>query len=377
MSVHRIEDDYTMLIPTFNRAECLRRQMGYLAAKTVQFPIIVLDSSEPDVQVLNRKACEDSALNVSYRSYSKDVEFKEKVYDGLRSVVTPYASLCTDDDIICFESLMDSVHVLRQDNSCVASHGCYVSIQRKSDNQYCIRFEYGSSLEHTGVIERITMLMLDYEPVFYAVFRTAILRDIFQYVLRVQSYMFQELFLAIAPLGNGKIKRLSSVYCVRSQLHGPAEGNIARWHPNNWLAENPKEMFSVYGEYKTVLLNYLGSVCEMVKNDSYYERVLDLVHSIYFTRNFDTQYIVNTISKEFGFRHYEMIQPQKIPFLERIANRAARIHGHLRGGDRTYERRSVEGLGMRYDVGPDVASKVEKEDLIRIIDDIHSYLTIR
>ena len=109
-----------------------------------------------------------------------------------------------------------------------SAHGLYLNF-REDDRLVHVTREYaGPSNEahHPGA--RIYRLCQSYESLFYGVFRTADLKDIFAGVARQPSLHFQELFQSAATLIKGKVSRFPTFYVGRRA--GPeAEPGRDKW----------------------------------------------------------------------------------------------------------------------------------------------------
>ena len=77
---------YTLLIPTYNRSGHLRRLLGYLAARRLEFPVRVLDSSSGENLSENRETVRRGGLDVVHEVYDSAIPIHKKVELGLASV---------------------------------------------------------------------------------------------------------------------------------------------------------------------------------------------------------------------------------------------------------------------------------------------------
>ena len=84
---------YTLLIPTYNRPDHLRRLLGYLAARRFEFPIRVLDSSSGDSLSENRETVKGRELDIAHEVYDPAIPIHKKVELGVASVESTYCCL--------------------------------------------------------------------------------------------------------------------------------------------------------------------------------------------------------------------------------------------------------------------------------------------
>ena len=92
----------TIIIPTYNRPNHLRRLLDYYNKYGKNFKIIVADSSSNENKKLNKKSVLIfSNLNIFYLgSYSSKINAYYKISDALNHVNIKYSVLCADDDFI-------------------------------------------------------------------------------------------------------------------------------------------------------------------------------------------------------------------------------------------------------------------------------------
>src|SRR5262249_43415027 len=114
---------YTMVIPTHNRPTLLRRFLTYLDALSVQFPIVILDSSAPDAMAENRVSATAVGLRVVHRAFDNDITHSVKIVTGMAEIDTPFFSFCADDDVVCPAAIDDAVEFLRAHDDYHAAHG--------------------------------------------------------------------------------------------------------------------------------------------------------------------------------------------------------------------------------------------------------------
>ena len=87
-SAHMMRD-FTLVIPTYNRAQQLAALLGYLEAQNADCRVLVLDSSGPEVLAANRERVAASSLDVEFAEFP-DLEPIEKWRQGIHKVRTPF-----------------------------------------------------------------------------------------------------------------------------------------------------------------------------------------------------------------------------------------------------------------------------------------------
>jgi glycosyltransferase domain-containing protein len=104
--------DFTLVIPTYNRAPLLAALLGYLEAEKADCRVLVLDSSRPEVMAANRERAAASTLDIEFAEF-EDGAPREKWRQGFRKVSTPLCGLCADDDIVILHGLSRCLDTLR------------------------------------------------------------------------------------------------------------------------------------------------------------------------------------------------------------------------------------------------------------------------
>lgn len=215
----------TIIIPTFNRPSYLKRVLDYYSGYSVDYNIIVADSSSDENKILNKEIISSfQNLNILYLShYSDKINPNYKLADALNYVQTEYCVLCADDDFITPEGIKQSVEFLENNPDFVAVHGHYISFylktNKKREKQFCWRPIYHQeSVISQNPAVRLKFYLTNYlSPIFYGVYRTDSLKMIFGEFLKskVEHYRFSELLLAMLAIIYGKIKCLDVFYSAR------------------------------------------------------------------------------------------------------------------------------------------------------------------
>ena len=104
--------DFTLVIPTYNRAQQLAALLGYLETQNADCRVLVLDSSGPEVLAANRERVAASSLDVEFAEFP-DLEPIEKWRQGIHKVTTPFCALCADDDLVILEGVRRCLVSLR------------------------------------------------------------------------------------------------------------------------------------------------------------------------------------------------------------------------------------------------------------------------
>ncbi len=248
---------YTLLIPTYNRPELLQRLLRYLERERAQFPIVVLDSSNPDTQARNKEAIDAVSLDVHHAVFAETMDPYVKMREGFKLTNTPYCSLCADDDILMVSAIQRCVEQLENDPKAAVAHGQYFNFREDRSFNLSYVVYRGKSVDRTRPLERLRMLFASYEAVLYGVTRTEIALRAFRDVDKMNTVLGKELLTAALTIIAGKALRISDFFYGRSTGESLA---YTAWHPHQILAEEPGFMFEQYPQFRELLLQRLQEI---------------------------------------------------------------------------------------------------------------------
>ncbi|MDB5799580.1 MAG: family glycosyltransferase [Rhodocyclales bacterium] len=273
----------TLVVPTYNRHELFCKLLDYYASLGLAMQILVLDSSCESLQHKNRKHVLSLGSGFRHISYSSDVPVASKLSQGLHAVGTEYAALCADDDLVFLDGLIGAKAFLQDHPEYVCVDGIYLNYWQK-EFDVNVKIEYGSGgINGEHAYARVFRLFQKYESLFYGVFRTKHITQIFDGVSKIQSLHFQELFQAVSALMIGKSHRLPLFYAAR-QSCDPAQPERDKWQTFQWFADDRAEFLAHYALYRTSLLSfYKSNISESSRIDEAgFFKAMDLAHSIFF-----------------------------------------------------------------------------------------------
>ncbi len=236
-------DFYTLVIPTYNRAAHLARLLDYLEREKADFPIVVLDSSEEPARAQNGERVARSHLAIRRVTYPSDVHPFLKVRDGAKQVGSPYCSICADDDIVLLPGLRACVALLDGRREAVAAHGLYFNFHESRFFDLSEVVYRGPSVAAADPLLRLRALFGRYEAPFYAVYRTAVLADIFERVEEMRTTLGRELLTAALTAVAGEILRTTDFYYGRSTA---GSFSYDAWHPWQFFTASPQALFDEY-----------------------------------------------------------------------------------------------------------------------------------
>ena len=273
-----------LVVPTYNRPALLKRLVTFYARETPAMKLLVLDSSRPEVCETNAAMIAAFPGQVEHRVFPGTLPMAAKLRDGLAQVETPTASFCADDDLVFPQGIAEAIAFLESAPDHVSAHGLYVNFGEHGHQIHVMREYAGPSnaAAHPGA--RVFRLCQNYESIFYGVFRTPDIREVFEGVAALPSLHFQELFQSAALLLKGKVKRIERIYAARRSGEA-AEPDRDRWQTYYWFADNPAEIATHYVDYREHLWRFAQAHGEPSNFDATtFARAMDLAHAIYFSK---------------------------------------------------------------------------------------------
>jgi glycosyltransferase domain-containing protein len=286
---------HTLVIPTYNRPALVRRLAGYYVGRVPELSILVLDSSRPEVAAENASALAALGGPVRHVAYPDTMPPGAKIAAGLALVQTPYVSLCADDDLVFPGGLREAIAFLEGHSDYVCAHGLCLNFRQDGTDVHIAREYAGpdNDAKHPGA--RIFRLLQKYESLYYAVFRTADMRDVFSALATLPELAFQELLQSVAALIKGKVRRFSEFHAVRQS--GPAaQSDRDKWQTYYWFANDPGEVMEHYRAYRDAVWRFYeahGAIPRMAQAD--FCRALDLAHAVYLASGCPPEYFYSVL----------------------------------------------------------------------------------
>jgi glycosyltransferase domain-containing protein len=371
---------YTLVVPTFNRPQLLRRLLRYLELSDARFGILVLDSSAPEHKRANAEAVASVKLRIRRIEYDSALPPFEKFCSGMAEVETPFLSLCADDDIVVVATLAPIVDFLRRNADYSAAHGFYFNFQEQGRagppwrTTISSLFYRGPSLDAAEPAQRLALLFQRYEALTYAVYRREVAVRVYRESGQVQSMLARELLSGALTVIAGKTARLKVIYYGRST--GPSAG-YRNWHPLEWLATDPAGMFQEYAAYRAVLAPALARAGASAMAPEEAVRLCDLIHLRYLSPYLDPRYLEFALSKNFERLAPEALIAEVWRFWNQSAGRGWR--GLAR---KVLPGRSVASGANRYRfepaflyAGPRREVRVTRKDIEDVVSCLDSYST--
>jgi glycosyltransferase domain-containing protein len=312
-----VSNRHTFIIPTYNRPQLVQRLVRYYASHAPSHTLLVLDSSAPDVMEANARIIGSLGDRVRYVPFSQTLRPFLKWVRGIELVDTPFASFCADDDLIFPDAMDRSLDFLEANPDYSTAHGLYLGFRQSGEDVHLAPEYAGPGDELSSAEARIFRLLQRYESLFYGVFRTADLLDVFNAMKAIESSVFQELFQSVATVICGKVKRLPIFYGAR-QSGPPAEPRREKWQTHYWFADDPEELVQQYRHYCDDVWQFALRRSEGTKLErARFYRALHLAHATYFSAGCPPEHFFSALKEHWPGDAYEDVR--RLDMLESLA----------------------------------------------------------
>ena len=275
-----MEQQCTIIIPTFNRPDRLRRLLHYYSNKQITNPFLILDSSNPVNKKINLETLNQIDLDLRYEYFDVRTPF-EKFLLGMPFVLTEFCVFCADDDVLLPEAVDESVQFLRDHSDYSLCHGYYFNFS-EDQNYSLLSVDYtGKGIDGGNPLRRVYTLMSRFEATFYGVHRTRSFQAALAQTKKLELLLYKELVVAAWILVSGKSHRLPRFYCGRNT---EAILSHSYWHPHEILAKSPQLLFKHYIPYRKIIVDALAEVLTDPISPEDIEKGVDLGHLKYLSQ---------------------------------------------------------------------------------------------
>jgi len=235
----------TVLIPTHtNRHQFLYRILSYLSVSNCFYPIIVIDSSSPELIKINQDTIKQISLKIRPKHMILDTNLNlyEKMTIASDYIETPYSVIIADDDFIVPSSLNLGINFLESNPEYSIVHGYAACIETPENKVFgeVINSNFYSqrSLEINDTKKRLQNHMRDYATTFYSIHKTFHLKSNFKKLSECKwlDFRFGELLPSCLSVIQGKTKKMNCLYMIR-------QSNRYNLRPNkrkkfkDWIAD--------------------------------------------------------------------------------------------------------------------------------------------
>jgi glycosyltransferase domain-containing protein len=276
--------DFTLVIPTYNRPKQLRALLAYLGAETALCRILILDSSKPRLRAANRKSAELAKLKLDYAEFPAETHPFDKFREGVHKVTTQFCALCADDDLVVLDGVKRCLDALRCNPRASVAQGYSFSFLCRADRKMDLGniLYFSSTIEDATPLARVAKLFARYQAATYGNYRTPVLQRIFDTLKPMTSILARELLGSALAAIEGQMIR---VPCFSHGRSMDASESYEHWHPLEWFAKDPQGLFSEYRIYRELMAQAVLKRPDNNLDAAAVRRVLDLLHLRYMVKH--------------------------------------------------------------------------------------------
>lgn len=209
--------DVTCFIPTHNRPHFLRRLLHFLEQTSADFPLLIADSSRPELRVKNKTlvAQMSRSLNIEYRHIGEG--FVTKCRQAIDLIETPLTFCCADDDFPITTGVAACADFLRQNDDYTIAQGVKISYST-TKGLYVL---HGYEVNDDDASKRFRRFAKHWFCTLFATSRTPALQHSFAVADQATNYdrarIFPEIIWTQMGVVQGKLKHLQVPYNVREE----------------------------------------------------------------------------------------------------------------------------------------------------------------
>ena len=210
----------SILIPTYNRSQYLRRLLSYFDNKKINYPIYVSDGSNYRHLSENKNTINKlSNINVIHDIYPEKLNPGVRVSNTLKKIDTKYYVSCGDDDFLIKEGIEYAINFLEKHNDYTCAHGKYVSFSINNNKFHWKTIYPQKSVTSNNVKNRLMSHHSNYQPTNYSVQRTKLVKIQYQDGIKYSNDVrFFELIPSMISVIYGKIKKFNMLFSLRQKL---------------------------------------------------------------------------------------------------------------------------------------------------------------
>lgn len=214
----------TILIPTMNRSDFLRRLLYYYAAVKYQHWIYIGDSSDSFHSSEIKKTISriGAKLKIRYFEYvnCRDSECMKKM---ICEVKTPYAVYVADDDFLIPAGLNRCIKFLEENQNYIGANGQAIMFTLKEIGPYGQFVSVGQYLQRglyaETAAQRLIQYLNSYFVLVFSVCRVELWKEMYKNVSSIPDRGFSgELLPCCVVATGGNIKHFDDLYLIR-QVH--------------------------------------------------------------------------------------------------------------------------------------------------------------
>lgn len=291
--------DFTLIIPTYNRPKQLGALLGYLEASRSLCRILILDSSQPQPRAATRKVVEATNLKLEHVEFPSETHPFDKFREGAHKVTTEFCALCADDDLVVLDGVKRCLEALRSNPQASVAQGYSFSFFCQPNGEMDLGniLYFSSTIDDATPLARLAKLFALYQAATYGNYRTPVLQQILDTLKPMTSTLGRELLGSALAAVEGQMIRIPCFTHGRSM---DASEGYQRWHPLEWFAKDVRGLFSEYQAYRDLLANAVLSRPDNNLSRAAVRRILHFIHLRYLLRHAPDEAVEFIIEQKLG-----------------------------------------------------------------------------
>lgn len=202
--------NFTLIIPTHNRHDYLKRSMAYF--KDLDAEVIYCDSSSEEFE----QYAEGVADNIKYL-HLPGKKFAEKLLIVLAEIKTDFVAMCPDDDFIIIDSLYKGLDFLTHNKNYRTTVGKYIGFNEVFDGKFFpIYLKFPEDVDF-GFDKNAEVFFRNYYMILWAMYDKRILVKAFKIINEAKFHNdnYIELTIGACACYEGGIKFPKEIWGVR------------------------------------------------------------------------------------------------------------------------------------------------------------------
>lgn len=217
--------DFTLIIPTHNRPELLKRLLMYYTRSAFPYAILIADSSEEKAQERNRITIAGfSELHIQHVPFPPATEIYDKITQAVSEIGSSYVGLCSDDDYLASKAPDRAMSFLQNHPSYSAVTGASFSGRVDHGRLFITPIHQRPSTKDSA-LERLKEQLIRPTSTFYAIRKRDTLGAHLNRIrrFRTDNTRFEELMLVSLDVMVGQVGVLESLHMVRQSSGARAD----------------------------------------------------------------------------------------------------------------------------------------------------------
>jgi glycosyltransferase domain-containing protein len=221
MKLHKYHDKLSIVIPTKDRPDFLKRQLNYYAQQKLPYTIYIGDSSDEQQFLENQKNIStfSDQLKIVYKDF-RGVRLDPTLYQLISFVKTPYLVFVGDDDLLIPTALSKAIEFLDEhpDYGMVSGDRIqlFTSNQEAHTKILNINFVIAGQDESNSAAERLWNMVSNFWDPIFSVMRKEVLYNALKASIEIEKnqevFSFTQYTLCAIQSKYKKIKGLAMVF---------------------------------------------------------------------------------------------------------------------------------------------------------------------